>query len=345
MARIPFRKLSWIIGFLLIVICIGIAFECIQVVKIAQTQFGLSPLSLYQLATDGEAMVRSEHGRVNIVILGVGGGDHEGPDLTDTIIVVSFHLTQKAVSLISVPRDVWSETLKDKVNSAYHYGEEEMQDGGLTRSSAIVEEIVGIPIHYAMVVDFSQFETLIDYIGGIDIDVPGAFTDYQYPIAGKETDECDGDWTYACRYQTIAFEKGFQHMGGKQALMYVRSRHAEGEEGTDFARGRRQQDVIVAIKTKILSLEPWYHPEMFTRLYTSFDDATTTNLTVGQLLALGKLGMRVNTEGISKISIEPYLWEAPFDQYGRYALVPKNSFEEIHQFIRTSLEGNTIEGK
>jgi len=145
--------------------------------------------------------------------------------------------------------------------------------------------------------------------------------------------------TYACRYQTIMFEKGLRHMDGKRALMYVRSRHAEGEEGTDFARGRRQQDVIVAVKTKIISLEPWYHPEMSVHLFQSFDKATKTNLTIGQLLALGKLGMGINTAMIQKISIEPHLMEAPFELYQRYALVPKETFEEIHAFIRTSLEG------
>ena len=206
-------------------------------------------------------------------------------------------------------------------------------------SSAIIEDIVGIPIHYAMVIDFSQFETLIDYIGGIDMVVPLAFTDMEYPVVGKENDECGGDLTYACRYQTLVFEKGLQHMDGKRALMYVRSRHAEGEEGNDFARGRRQQDIIVAVKAKILSLEPWYHPDMSLHLFQSFDDATKTNLTIGQLLALGKLGMGVNPDAIGKISIESHLEEASFYAYQRYALVPKEDFEQIHAFIKASLEG------
>ena len=67
--------------------------------------------------------------------------------------------------------------------------------------------------------------------------IPKAFTDSQYPIAGKENDACGGDATFACRYKTVQFQAGSQHMDGKTALMYVRSRHAEGDEGTDFARG------------------------------------------------------------------------------------------------------------
>lgn len=339
MSRKAARLLSlFIIGVLVIGVGLGM-FQLIRLTKTAQTQFGLSPVSLYKLATDGETMVKSTDGRVNILLLGVGGGAHEGPDLTDTIIVVSFHLTKKSISLISIPRDIWSDSLKDKVNSAYHYGEEKKQGGGLTLASSTIEDVVGIPIHYAIVVDFSQFETLIDYLGGINLIVPSAFTDTEYPIAGKENDACNGDWTYACRYESITFEKGMQHMDGKRALMYVRSRHAEGEEGTDFARGRRQQDVIVAVKTKIVGMEPWFHPDMSVHLFESFDKATETNLTVGQLLALGKLGMGVQPDAIQKISIENYLMDAPPDSYDRYALIPKESFDQIHEFIKTSLNG------
>ena len=339
MSRTRLRTLSVIIAITLLIGCAIFIIQMIRLTKTAQKQFGLSPISLFQLATDGEAMVNSTDGRVNILLLGIGGGTHEGPDLTDTIIVLSFHLTKKTLSLISIPRDIWSDSLKDRINSAYHYGEAKKKDGGLTLSSIIIEDIVGIPIHYAMVIDFSQFETLIDYIGGIDIVVPTAFTDTEYPIEGKENDECGGDPTYACRYQTLVFEKGLQHMDGKRALMYVRSRHAEGGDGNDFARSRRQQDVIVAVKTKILSLEPWYHPDMSVHLFQSFDKATKTNLTVGQLLALGKLGMGVKPEDIQKISIDPYLEVALVDKYQRYALDPIEDFEQIRAFIQTSLEG------
>jgi LCP family protein required for cell wall assembly len=339
MIRKRIKAFSLVLFVLILVGSFILLFQGIRGYRIVKSQFGLSPLSLYQLATDGGAMVKSDDGRVNILLLGIGGGTHEGPDLTDTIIVLSFHLTKKTLALISIPRDIWSDSLKDRVNSAYHYGEAKKEGGGLTLSSIIMEDIVGIPIHYTAVIDFSQFETLIDYIGGIDIVVPTAFTDTEYPIAGKENDECGGDPTYACRYQTLIFEKGLQHMDGKRALMYVRTRHAEGGDGNDFARGRRQQDVIVAVKTKILSLSPWYHPDMTVALFQFFNKATKTDLTVGQLLALGKLGMGIKPEEIQKISIEPYLEEAPVDKYGRYALEPKESFEQIRAFITTSLEG------
>lgn len=337
MTRRNRRILSRIVTLVIIVLCLYFVVQTVRMAKSAEKQFGLTPLSLYQLMTDGEAMMKSTDGRVNILLLGMGGENHDGPDLTDTIIVLSLSLTQKTLALISIPRDIWSDTLKDKINSAYHYGEEKKKDGGLTLSAVVVEDVIGMPIHYTIAIDFTQFETLIDYIGGIDVTVPIAFTDNEYPIAGKENDDCSGDVRYACRYQTISFQKGVQHMDGTRALMYVRSRHAEGEEGSDFARSKRQQEVILAVKNKILQLAPWYHPELSIQLYRSFDKATKTDLTIGQLLALAKIGTSLKEESIKKISIEQKLSEMPIETYNRYALTPTVSWEEIYLYITSSL--------
>lgn len=332
------KQILWLVMTGIIVIGISVSiFLGLPWIRYIKTRLGLTPTSIYQLITDGETMVQSTNGRTNILLLGIGGEGHEGSDLTDTIIIVSFDLAKKTVTLISIPRDLWSDDIQDKINSAYHYGEEKEEGGGLSLAASAIERIVGIPIHYSMVIDFSQFEKLIDYIGGIDVVVPVGFTDTTYPVVGKENDLCEGDISYACRYQTVTFAEGLQHMDGKRALMYVRSRHADGEEGNDFARGRRQQDVLVAIKTKIFTLQPWYHPELSAALFEFFDNATKTNLDTGQVLALGKLGLGVTPEHITKISIEPYLVEAPFETYQRYALTLKNGVEEVHAFIQQSL--------
>jgi len=182
-----------------------------------------------------EAVLESSGGRTNILILGVGGGGHEGSDLTDTIIVLSLDTGKKTVALISVPRDTWSDTLKDKVNSAYHYGNEKSlssgrQGGGLLLSKVTMEDVIGMPIQYAVVVDFSGFTKVIDAVGGIDVNVPEAFTDSRYPKPGMEQATCPGDPTNACVYETVHFDAGVQHMDGARALIYARSRHAEGDQ-------------------------------------------------------------------------------------------------------------------
>ena len=107
-----------------------------------------------KLVFNGGAPLASSSDRTNILLLGIGGGNHEGSDLTDTMMVLSLDNKKKTSAFISVPRDIWSETLKDRVNSAYHYGEEKKKGGGLLLAKVTVEDIVGMPIHYAVVVDF-----------------------------------------------------------------------------------------------------------------------------------------------------------------------------------------------
>ena len=81
---------------------------------------GLTPTTLFRLAFDTGVPLNSSNGRTNILILGIGGGVHAGADLTDTMMVFSVDANQKSIAMISLPRDIWSDTLKDKVNSAYH---------------------------------------------------------------------------------------------------------------------------------------------------------------------------------------------------------------------------------
>jgi LCP family protein required for cell wall assembly len=318
-----------------------IIFVCIRLYRISRQysiQTGITPQVLSQLIFGRGVPLQSTNNRVNILILGIAGGTHEGPDLTDTMIIASVSNTTPSVALISIPRDIWSDTLQDKINSAYHYGEEKKIGGGKTLAKAITEDVTGLVIHYVVVVDFSQFQRLIDVVGGIDVIVPTAFVDTQYPIAGKENDECGGDSTYVCRYETIQFQSGLQHMDGTTALKYVRSRHAEGDDGTDFARGKRQQDVIVALKNKIMQRQPWFHPTLARQLVQIADTATDTDMTIGEQLTMGKQFLNIQSQSISKISIEPLLINPPEWMYGRYVLVPEKDFQTMHDFITKSLQ-------
>lgn len=299
---------------------------------------GLTPMTVYRLLTGSGIDLPSQDGRTNILLLGIGGGTHDGADLTDTILVLSLDTHKKSMAMISVPRDLWSETLKDKVNSAYHYGEEKKKDGGLTLAKVIVEDMVGLSIPKALLIDFSGFEEVIDAVGGIDIDVPQGFVDPQFPIAGKENDDCGGgDPTFSCRYEAITFSPGLQHMNGERALIYVRSRHAQGDEGSDFARGRRQQEVFVALLQQLKKPMLWVSLSRVQALLGSFDRATITDMRIGEIATIGKLMATMGVGGSRRISFVDLLYQPPLWMYGRYTLVPKEDFPAIHEYIKTVL--------
>lgn len=300
---------------------------------------GLTPGLIVRLALDDGIALKSADERTNVLLLGVPGGDLAGADLTDSMIVLSLNKKNKSAALLSIPRDIWSDTLKDKVNSAYHYGEEKKKGGGILLSKVVAEDVIGMPIQYALLIDFSGFKEIVDLLGGIDVNVSEAFTDPDYPIAGKEHDTCPDDPENRCVYETIHFDAGQQHMDGERALKYVRSRHAEGDEGSDFARSRRQQEVLVALKEKIMSPNAWITFDRMGMLPTVFDRATDTDMNMGELVTIAKLYLKSREEEVKKISFEQLLTNPPAYLYGgRYVLVPMEDWQSIHAFITGELK-------
>lgn len=286
------------------------------------------------LAMNGGAPLRSSGNTVNILLLGMGGENHEGGDLTDTILLFSLNREENKFFLLSLPRDMWSTTLQDKINTAYHYGEEKETGGGAVLTKSIITEITGLPVHYVAIIDFSQFQTMIDEVGGIDVFIPVSFADTEYPIEGKERDNCNGDPFFFCRYKTVVFESGTEHMDGARALEYVRSRHSEGSEGSDFSRTKRQQDVVMALKDAILVKKPWFHPNIAFQLLDLYQKATKTDLSIAEALTVGKFLMQMPSGSMQKISIDTFLEEPEKGLYDRYVLVPKHDISEIQLYIK-----------
>lgn len=232
---------------------------------------------LFQLLFTKGVQLKEFDGRVNILLLGTAGGAHEGPDLTDTMIFASIDPSKDKVTLVSIPRDLWVSDLSNKVNTAYAIG-------GIPLAEKTVSKILNQPIGYGIRLNFNGFVQAVDLVGGLDINVDRTFDDYAYPIDGKENDPCAKTLEelqkiatesaelqvqdLPCRYKHLHFDKGANHMNGEIALEYVRSRHAIGEEGTDFARSARQEKVIKAFKDKIFSLQTVLNPAKFISLYT-----------------------------------------------------------------------------
>jgi LCP family protein required for cell wall assembly len=112
---------------------------------------------------------------------------------------VSIDHISPSFTIISLPRDIWIPALRAKLNSVYYWGNQKEEGGGLPLSKSVVEEIVGQPVEYGIVIDFEGFQEIIDVLGGVEVNVERSFTDERFPIEGKENDECEGDPEYKCR--------------------------------------------------------------------------------------------------------------------------------------------------
>lgn len=277
--------------------------------------------------------LKNDNGRTNILLLGIGDAGHDGPNLTDTMIVASIKpASPSAVFLISVPRDIYLDSLNGKINSAYALD-------GLASASAAVTEVTGLSIHYGIRVDFSAFEKIIDILGGLDVNVQNGFDDYQYPIDGKETDPCSGDPPFACRYEHLHFVAGPQHLDGATALKFVRSRHAEGDEGNDFARSKRQQLVIKAVQTKIFSNETLLNPKKILSIYNELKSHLDTNFDLSHPDELFKLALKYKNAQIKNIFLDTNFLDNPPGDYRGWILLPKSgNWNQVHQFIKDQLK-------
>lgn len=170
------------------------------------------------------------------------------PELTDSILLLKTEAQSEKLTLLSLPRDLYSDAYQTKINALYQYGEERYPGEAQRFSEEVLEEMTGQDIDKTIAININDFEKLINLLGAIQIDVPRAFSDDEFPREGVDVSTVTDP---ELLYESIHFEAGEQEMTGKQALQYMRSRHAQGDEGTDLARSQRQQLVLEAILVKM----------------------------------------------------------------------------------------------
>jgi LCP family protein required for cell wall assembly len=331
------KVIKWIVFFFIGLLIIFIALARPYYAFVTKT-LKISPLKAL-ISRDG---LITYDDQVNILFLGIAGGNHDGPNLSDTIIVANYNFKTNKLVTISIPRDIWSAALRDKINSAYAYGEAKKDGGGFTLARAEVSRIVGLPIPYAAVIDFDKFKGIIDFLGGIEVKVERSFTDKKFPIEGRENDDCNGDPEYKCRYETISFRKGVTKMNGETALKFVRSRNAEGPEGTDFGREARQQKIINAVKNAMIEKAKKPDLESYNKLYELLNNLIKRNVSNQQLAIMAKSIVLKKNFDLSEITLEEKLFENPeiSERYDyKWVLVPASgSYDKIHSLIKCRLE-------
>jgi LCP family protein required for cell wall assembly len=271
------------------IVSIGVAFLTIAFLLIgiafAFTSMRQSLVSLFSEA--GSELPRDDNGFINVLLVGTGDDDHEGVDLTDTIIVVSIDPTTKSAVLLSVPRDLYlMKTEKmgaGRINGLYRdykyslirqgIEKEEASKQAMSELEQEVSEIVNLPIHRSVKVNFSAFQEGVDAIGGIDINVPQDLVDPEYP---------GPNYTYI----TFTMPAGLQHMDGETALKYARSRHST----SDFSRSARQQQILLAAAEKVKARSLLTNISQIQEFLGILSKNVETNLSLAEMVSFAKLG-------------------------------------------------------
>jgi len=229
-------------------------------------------------------------GRVTVLLMGLDYRDWEAGSKyarSDTMILLTLDPLTRTAGILSIPRDLWvaiPNFKHGKINTAHYLGDAyKLPGGGPGLAVKTVEQFLGVPINYYAQVDFGAFVRFIDEIGGVKIDVPERIT---IDLLGSG----------AATKKTL--QPGVQVLPGDWALAYARARYTEGG---DFDRAQRQQQVILAIRDRILSFDML--PTLISKadvLYGELAAGVHTNLTIEEAIKLALLASQVPEEKIRR---------------------------------------------
>ena len=275
----PRRRRSWILKSLLVVVLL---------VAVGGGTFGYKIIAASDSISDTErsilgqlkdllfrsnnALAGEQAGRINILLLAVGGAGHQGEDLADTIMLASIEPGTNKAALLSIPRDLYVQVPEEeyfsKINAVHAYGESRQSGEGPHLLKDVVEKITGQPVHYYVRVDFTAFKGIVDAVGGVNIQNDTGFFDY---------------------WHKISFPAGTEKMNGERALAYVRARYIEGSEGGDFKRAARQQQVLLALREKVFSVQTAFDPTRVSAILDSLSENIRTDLELWEMRRLYEL--------------------------------------------------------
>ncbi len=220
--------------------------------------------------------------RYTLLLLGsdlVTGKDSEA-ELTDTLMLLRLDLEAARVDSLSLPRDLYHQDYQTRINALYYYGQERYPERPEQFPEEVLSELTGVTIDRTLLLRIGDVRELIDLAGGVEVEVTEAFRDEQFPIYGVDVKRVTDP---ALLYETIEFAVGKQVMDGETALKYMRSRHSGDDQGTDNARGQRQQAVLAALASKLTRSAD---VELAGRLYRFYLDRLSASVPLDDFLQL-----------------------------------------------------------
>lgn len=261
----------------------------------------------------------------NILVLGIDRryGEQKGWR-TDVIQLLTLSPDRKHAVVTHIPRDVWADSYK--INAVYNLqGPDAIKDQ--------VEKVTGQRPDRIIRVDFDAFVWGVDGLGGVTVNVPRAFVDESYPDDRNGNNEAI----------KVEFEQGEQVMTGETALIYARSRKGTNGEGSDYARGVRQQIIMEAAIRDFFKPENMFNPKTAKTLYDIATQKLYTDINLSDTEVLFEVMKNYANISVERISLDTSNFlEVPIDRGsygGAWTLIPKNNdYSSIHAAIREALK-------
>lgn len=334
--------------FLILVIAVGGLLFGKGYLKLKKVFNGSSTAAALQENVDPSKLKGEGDGRINVLLLGVGGVNHDGADLTDTIMIASVDPINNQAILFSIPRDLWVKMPNNyisnyqKINAAYESGKYKYLgkqdssnsnrraiDAGFQATDSTIERVMGVPIHYNVLVNFQAFRQAIDTVGGVTINAPEQLYD---PTMAWENG-----------HSPILAKLGINNFDGVHALNYVRSR----ETSSDFARSQRQRAVMLALKDKVMNLGTLSNPVKLSNLLSAFGDNVQSDISLNDTTRMASIMKKIPNNQIQSVGLAdpPNHFLTTGNINGLSTVQPRAGLEDytaIQAFVRSKMKDGYI---
>ena len=293
-------------------------------------------------------------GRVNILLAGNSADDpgHSGASLTDSIMLVSIDTKDHKAFLLSIPRDLWVHIPGDgheKINDAYVLGQNNgfnqsgYPSGGMGQLEQIVSQDLGIPINYYALIDYNAMRQAVTAVGGVDVTIKSDDPRGLY----------DPSIDYATHGPLVKLTNGTHHLNGEQALDLARARgDAYGSYGfpaADFDRTQHQRQLLVALKSKAVSVGVLANPAKLSSLSDAIGNNVKTDFKLSEVHRLYDLVNQISGQNIQSLSFNQANGKDLLASYGapdgESALIPAagiDDFSALQAFIRQQTSSDPI---
>lgn len=298
-----------------------------------------------------QELIRDKNGRTNILVFGTEPADHDGSNLTDSIIIISLSQDDNSAYMISLPRDLYVEHIyadgvtrtRSKINEVYYYGklQSTKQGGkedikrddraGAAELKRATTDVTGLEIQYYIHLSWDSVRQVTDALGGIDVKI--------------DSDDPRGLYDPATG---VRYDQGaIVHLNGEEALALVRSRGAFGGYGyssSNFARERNQQAVLRGMQQRALVNGTLANPQTVIDLMNALGNTLSTDFQTSEVRTLAKVAKGIDSDAITTIPLmDPvnniaYVTTAMIDEIS-YVIssVGINDFSQIHKYIRDTI--------
>jgi len=261
---------------------------------------------------------------ISLLILGTDG-ESETSDETDTLMLLYLDAEAKRAFLLSIPRNLYVEMPgheQARAGSVYGLGKQEADTaGGLVLVRETISATLGLPTQHAALVHFAGFVTLIDAIGGVDVEVPHPIEDPAFPDGHGGCDP-------------LFIPAGTQHLDGALALRYARTRVAPTP---GFDRAFRQQQLVLAARDRVTRLD--LLPDLIAQaptLWSAIAGSIETDLSLSDAIDLALLVTSLTADDVTTATLDECCTVRHTTPAGEHVLLPQP--DEIEALVENLLE-------